>query len=117
MTSISSNTWILSVVLLSVVLNVLITAIISTRLLKARRQFTRALPDSSKGIGARYTGVVAILIEAATPLTLFGLAYGISAAAVTKMKPDINRLRLEVAIYFLEVLYYSFTVSSIPLHA
>ncbi|KAJ2936323.1 hypothetical protein H1R20_g778, partial [Candolleomyces eurysporus] len=55
---------------LTVTTNVIITTLISVRLLRARRTFSKLLPSADMHL---YTGIVAILIESALPLTLFGI--------------------------------------------
>ncbi|KAJ2921030.1 hypothetical protein H1R20_g16063, partial [Candolleomyces eurysporus] len=55
---------------LTVTTNVIITTLISVRLLRARRTLSKLLPSTDMHL---YTGIVAILIESALPLTLFGI--------------------------------------------
>ncbi|RXW17397.1 hypothetical protein EST38_g8450 [Candolleomyces aberdarensis] len=55
---------------LTVTTNVVITGLISFRLLRARRSLSKLLPSADMHL---YTGVVAILIESALPLSLFGI--------------------------------------------
>ncbi|RXW12434.1 hypothetical protein EST38_g13418 [Candolleomyces aberdarensis] len=55
---------------LTVTTTVIITSLISFRLLRARRTFSKLLPSSDTHL---YTGIVAILIESALPLSVFGI--------------------------------------------
>ncbi|KAJ2929072.1 hypothetical protein H1R20_g893, partial [Candolleomyces eurysporus] len=55
--------------MLIVCTNVLVTALISFHLYRARRTLSQMLPSHDARL---YTGVVAILVEAAVPLTLLG---------------------------------------------
>ncbi|KAJ2913714.1 hypothetical protein MD484_g6704, partial [Candolleomyces efflorescens] len=62
---------------LSVAVNASITALISFRLLKARRYFSRVLPSGPQTTLDLnlYRGVVAILVESAMPLSLSGIIF------------------------------------------
>ncbi|KAG2004187.1 hypothetical protein CC2G_002773 [Coprinopsis cinerea AmutBmut pab1-1] len=60
--------------LLNVANNLIITALITFRLLRARSEFARSLPGRKL---SAYAGVIAILIESALPLALFGLVNGV----------------------------------------
>ena len=57
---------------LSVGVNFLVTALITFRLLRLRRQMAQFMPVSELRV---YLGVVAILVESAVPLTLTGLVF------------------------------------------
>ncbi|TFK30161.1 hypothetical protein FA15DRAFT_690795 [Coprinopsis marcescibilis] len=63
-------------VCLSVATNVLITVLISTRLIRTQRRLARALPSQNLQV---YRGITNILIESALPLTVFGLCYAVVA--------------------------------------
>ena len=56
--------------LLTVSTNIIVTSLIAFRLLRARRSLAKVLPSADLRL---YTGVVAILIESALPLTVFGI--------------------------------------------
>lgn len=55
---------------LLVTLNILITGIISFRLIKAHRQLGQVLPDTDHRL---YLGIVAVLVESAAPMAIFGI--------------------------------------------
>lgn len=96
-------------IILSVLVNLLITILIATRLLRARRKLTALFPDS-KG-AAQYTGVIAILIESAIPISVFGLGFAIILGVTHNGDPDL--LQKEVANYVFSSLYFSFAVRPI----
>jgi hypothetical protein len=50
----------------------MVTSLISFHLLTARRRLSKVLPGKDLDL---YTGVVAILIESALPLSVFGVVY------------------------------------------
>ncbi|RXW21397.1 hypothetical protein EST38_g4457 [Candolleomyces aberdarensis] len=56
--------------LLTVSTNIIVTTLITIRLLRARRTLAKLLPSADVRV---YTGVVAILIESAAPLAIFGV--------------------------------------------
>lgn len=56
--------------LLTVTTNIIVTGLIAFRLLRARRTLAKVLPSADLRL---YTGVVAVLIESALPLSLFGI--------------------------------------------
>jgi hypothetical protein len=99
---------------LTVSTNLLITALISFYLLNERRKLSHLLPSRELQI---YSGVVAILVESALPLTAFGIVY----AAVVVVDPSqgpggdtkaneryaANFTLLDIFGY----LFYAFTVS------
>ncbi|KAH6908445.1 hypothetical protein BKA70DRAFT_1222651 [Coprinopsis sp. MPI-PUGE-AT-0042] len=58
-------------------LNILITTLISIRLIRVHRRLTRDLPDTTHKL---YIGVVAILVESAAPQAVFGIGSFISLA-------------------------------------
>lgn len=56
---------------LTVITNIIVTILITSRLLRARQKFSKLLPSSDgKQV---YTGMIAIIIESAAPLTIFGI--------------------------------------------
>ncbi|KAJ3541600.1 hypothetical protein NMY22_g3822 [Coprinellus aureogranulatus] len=97
--------------ILSAVLNISITAIITVRLLNARRRFLKSLPSGSTGVLQQYTGVVAILIESALPLSVFGLIYAVTGMAVG-IGSSTNMVGIEAATHILGVFYLSFLALS-----
>jgi hypothetical protein len=56
--------------LLTVTTNITVTGLIAFRLLRARRTLSKVLPSADLRL---YTGVVAVLIESALPLSFFGV--------------------------------------------
>ncbi|KAF5320268.1 hypothetical protein D9611_011271 [Ephemerocybe angulata] len=89
-------------IIFSVATNLLVTVLISWRLIQARRQFS-ALGRDKKGL-AGYTTVVAILVESAIPLAVFGIVYAVLLAtiridALDLLKKDATRLIMTV-FYF-----------------
>ncbi|RXW20457.1 hypothetical protein EST38_g5391 [Candolleomyces aberdarensis] len=56
--------------LLIVSTNIIVTALIVFRLLRARQNLTKLLPSADVGV---YTGVIAMLIESAAPPAIFGI--------------------------------------------
>lgn len=55
---------------LTVSTNILVTGLITFRLLRARQDLSKLLPSADARL---YTGVISILIESAAPLTVFGI--------------------------------------------
>jgi hypothetical protein len=55
---------------LTVATNIVVTSLITFRLLRARRALVNVLPAADVQV---YTGVIAILIESAAPLAIFGI--------------------------------------------
>ncbi|KAJ2912979.1 hypothetical protein MD484_g7440, partial [Candolleomyces efflorescens] len=88
--------------LLTVSTNILVTALISFYLLRARS--TLSMVFSSKDLQL-YTGVVAILIESALPLSVFGI---ITAAMGLSGVPKSNPEHFLVAWYTFNALFFAF---------
>ncbi|KAJ2912928.1 hypothetical protein MD484_g7480, partial [Candolleomyces efflorescens] len=63
-----------AVTVLSVSTNAIVTGIIIFFLVRARRGLAKDLPSSAL---KRYTGVVALLVESALPVTLFGMIFAV----------------------------------------
>ena len=61
-------------ILLFVFNNILMTGILSWRLLRGHRELSKSLPMAKHKL---YTGAVAVLVESAAPMAVFGLGYGI----------------------------------------
>ena len=91
---------------LSVVLNLLVTILISSRLLLARRKLASLFPSSR--ISNHYTGVIAILIESAIPLSVAGLGLAVVLGITHSGDPDL--LEKEIANYFFSAFYFNFAV-------
>ncbi|TFK30301.1 hypothetical protein FA15DRAFT_663705 [Coprinopsis marcescibilis] len=95
---------------LGVATNVGITALISYHLLKARKELAKSLPGKSLKV---YSGVAYILIEAAVPLTLSGLALAaVTFAQIPQSVPMQHHIRLLAVASVFRVLYYAFTAIS-----
>ncbi|KAJ2924615.1 hypothetical protein H1R20_g12486, partial [Candolleomyces eurysporus] len=90
--------------LLTVLTNIIVTALITIRLLRARRTLEKLLPSADVRV---YTGVIAILIESAAPLTIFGII-----TSAMKLAPSQDsRGRMICGILF-DSLFYSFCALS-----
>jgi hypothetical protein len=77
---------------LSVVLNVLITGLISGRLFHAHRRLLRAIPLAKHGW---HLNTIAILVESAAPLTIFGLG----VAVVRLMEDRMSVLKADTIFF------------------
>ena len=92
---------------LTVSTNIIVTSFITFRLLRARRTLAKLLPSADAQL---YTGVIAILIESAAPLTIFGIIAAIlQQLHGSQRRPSISFL---VCRYTFDGLFYSFCVSS-----
>ena len=94
--------------MLIVTTNVLVTGLISFHLYRARRTLSQMLPSQDTRL---YTGVVAILVEAAVPLTILGpITAGLQLAPFPENPSAAQAL---VAAYnIIGGLFYSFCVSA-----
>ncbi|RXW13101.1 hypothetical protein EST38_g12750 [Candolleomyces aberdarensis] len=61
-----------AVTILTVSTNVMVTSMISFHLIRARRGLSKVLPSRDLKL---YTGVVALLLESALPLAIFGIMH------------------------------------------
>lgn len=88
-----------------------LTALLLVRLVKARRRFAKALPN--RDTSSTYDGVIAIIVESAAPLTLFGIFS--SAVAIRQYLSDGFSLKLhseQLTVRSVsDLLYWSFAVS------
>ncbi|EAU87221.2 hypothetical protein CC1G_10500 [Coprinopsis cinerea okayama7 len=91
-------------IFLTVSVNVMVTGLISYRLIRARRDLSKALPGRNL---AHYSGVVAILIESALPLTIFGLGYAFSMV-VNPHKTTQHQAAGHITNMIFSLLYFSF---------
>ena len=92
---------------LTISTNVLLTFLISFHLIRSRRTLAQLLPSQDLRL---YTGVVAILIESALPLTFFGILY----AAIMVYKPQRTMSQyifIDVATNLSSFLFDAFVVS------
>ncbi|EAU87086.1 hypothetical protein CC1G_05775 [Coprinopsis cinerea okayama7 len=84
--------------LLNVANNILCTGLITYRLVRARMEFSQSIPGRKLGV---YSGVVAILIESALPLSLFGLISGVvmvSTPAPTTLEGANRIIKLDTVL-------------------
>ena len=98
----------ISRVFLTVATNLMVTGLIAFHLLRTRRSLSKILPTQDYRL---YTGPIAILIESALPLTVFGLAY---APFLVVPLPESNGAFASflVAYNTLNTLFYMFCVST-----
>jgi hypothetical protein len=92
---------------LTVSTNIIVTSFITFRLLLARRRLLKVLPSADLQL---YTGVIAILIESAAPLTVLGIVAAILqhlTGSQFRSSPGYYVCR-----YLFDGLFYSFCVSS-----
>jgi hypothetical protein len=91
--------------LLTVTANVILTSLIAFHLIRARRRLSKLLPSGDRHF---YTGILAILVESALPLTLFGV--------ITAVMQQTSRIRSSqtAGFYVCDTLFtglfYSFCV-------
>lgn len=92
---------------LTVSTNIIVTTFITFHLLRARRSLEKLMPSADM---RTYTGVIAILIESAAPLTVFGIISAIMQQLTTSLsdRPDYI-----VSRFIFDGLFYSFCVSSV----
>ncbi|KAJ3500144.1 hypothetical protein NMY22_g19360 [Coprinellus aureogranulatus] len=83
---------------------------ITIRLLKERRKLLEILPNCPQEMLTTYTGSIALIVESAAPLSVFGTAYAI--VIITTLSTDRNVLEKGVAMYIFSVLYFSFAALS-----
>jgi hypothetical protein len=91
---------------LTVFTNIVVTSLITFRLLRACHVLAKVLPSADMRV---YTGMIAILVESAAPLTIFG----IFAAILQQSSAQSNKIPgYYVCQDLFECLFYSFCVSS-----
>jgi hypothetical protein len=91
---------------LTVSTNIIVTSLITFRLLRARRALEKVLPSADMRV---YTGVIAILVESAAPLSIFGIIAAILQQLYTQSYGPPEYYVLDTLF---EGLFYSFCVSS-----
>ena len=97
---------------LTIGMNIMVTFLISLRLLVTSRSISKMLgPSQRMAVGRTpYAGVVAILIEAALPLTVFGLGYAISLVVDAGITTEsVSRFQIVNGVF--AALYFTFVVS------
>ncbi|KAJ2921241.1 hypothetical protein H1R20_g15854, partial [Candolleomyces eurysporus] len=98
-------------IFLTVSTNIMVTALISFRLLSAHRNFSKSIPNRNLKL---YTGAVAILIESALPLSVLGLVY--SAIVIAKPQRSTSAYNsYRIALLTFSSLFY--VASSLAPHA
>jgi hypothetical protein len=99
----------------------MVTGLISFHLIQARRRLTKQLqtsdhesaPSSKSNVRLEgYTGVVAILIEAVLPLTVFGIVNAGLVVAGPARETTAAYVGYDVAINVFDYLFLAFSVSS-----
>lgn len=98
-------------VCLTVAFNILVTILIAQKMVASRKRLAEALPGRDM---SAYTGVTAVLIESAIPLSVTGLGYAVLSAMSITGPGDPY-----VGVTFLNLfnlLYTSFNVSCAPSH-
>ncbi|KAH6914659.1 hypothetical protein BKA70DRAFT_1510057 [Coprinopsis sp. MPI-PUGE-AT-0042] len=107
----SSKILVVSSILLSVSVNVTVTALIIARLAQTRKLVGQAFPLRKPS--PMYTHAIAVLIEAAAPLALFGTALSIVAIVMFFSPIALEQLvDWQVAQDVFSLLYYSFCALS-----
>jgi hypothetical protein len=97
-----------SAILLSVSVNVMATALIWSRLSRARRQTTEAL-DAGNKTSTLCSNTAAILIESAVPLTIFGVMKAVTTVILHSASISlITAAHWGIVDDVFACLYYSF---------
>ncbi|TFK17623.1 hypothetical protein FA15DRAFT_710627 [Coprinopsis marcescibilis] len=97
-------------IFLSILVNVMIPALICFRILQARRTIVRLLPSKYLTV---YTRVVAVLVEAAVPIAVFGLGYAIALVVSQENKSMTSgSVRKEIVNQFFATGYFMFVALS-----
>ena len=106
----NSGRYVSAYILLTATINVIVTTLIVTRILRARN----SVADVSRRKDIqRYTGVASILIESALPLSVSGVvAGGVTVGLINTTQEPTTGL---VSSYYIFVcLFFAFCVSGIP---
>ncbi|EAU87195.1 hypothetical protein CC1G_10474 [Coprinopsis cinerea okayama7 len=93
---------------LAVSVNTMVTILICTRLLRARRSIAHALPDQHLRV---YTKIVIVLIESALPVTVFGIGYAISLVIPMGKTTQLATVWQVMSLIF-ALLYFGFATLS-----
>jgi hypothetical protein len=94
-------------IFLSISTTLIVTVMISIYLIHTRRSLSGVLPSRNLQL---YTGIVAILVEAALPLSVFGLLLAATLLYPEKQSMHGVEVRKVLASIF-SMLFYSFVVS------
>ncbi|KAJ2913709.1 hypothetical protein MD484_g6701, partial [Candolleomyces efflorescens] len=92
-------------IFLTVSTNIIVTALITFRLLRARRALEKVLPSADMRV---YTSVIAILVESAAPLTIIGIV----TAIVQQWASAPRTLAFHVCNMLFQGLFYIFCTLS-----
>ncbi|KAJ2936629.1 hypothetical protein H1R20_g454, partial [Candolleomyces eurysporus] len=94
---------------LTILTNIMVTGLIVFHLSYARKKLQKLFPSRDLQL---YTGIVAILIESALPLTIFGIIYAImTTVGIPKTTEPISQFL--IAYYAISTLFFSFCVSTL----
>ena len=83
--------------LLIVSTSIIVTTLITIRLLHARRTLVKRLPSADVQV---YTGVIAILIDSAAPLTIFGIILAVVTLEFGGRLADSSKLGACLNVFF-----------------
>jgi phospholipid N-methyltransferase len=92
--------------MLTVCTDIIVTTLIAVHLIRARRTLSKLLPSSDMKL---YTGVVAILIESALPLSVFGIIAGV-LTQISLVRSVAASEGFAVCYHFFAGLFYWFCV-------
>ncbi|EAU80985.2 hypothetical protein CC1G_03161 [Coprinopsis cinerea okayama7 len=96
--------------LVSVAMNIMVTVLIVVRLTRARRDIERAMPGNDTRV---YSGIIAIVIESATPVTVFGILFSLMVLLMYRWETLYHQVTVAYAFETVfAMLYYSFCALS-----
>ncbi|KAJ2917986.1 hypothetical protein MD484_g2439, partial [Candolleomyces efflorescens] len=95
-------------IMLTVATNLIVTTLIAVHLIRARRTLSKLIPSSDMKL---YTGIVAILIESALPLSVFGIIAGV-LTQVSLVRSIALAKGFSVSYHFFAGLFYWFCTLS-----
>ena len=102
--------WVTVVTLLTFRTNAFVTTLITFRLIRARLEVSKLSPMEDTRV---YTGTVAILIESAAPLSLFGIPTAILELTGRRFRIVSNREAFTVVYMVFSGLFFAFCVSAL----
>ena len=100
--------WVTVVTSMTIGTNIFVTTLITYRLIRARLEVSKLTSMENTRV---YTGTVAILIESAAPLSIFGIPTAI--LELTGRKSRINREVFSVLYMVFSGLFFAFCVSTL----
>lgn len=92
---------------LTISTNIMVTGLIAFHLLRVRHHLRKVFPTQNMEL---YTGIVAILIESALPLSVFGIIYAVMGT-VGLPNATAPGGRFMIAYYVVCTFFFSFCVS------